>query len=124
MGSQTNTIKQEARDSNEFQCATCPHKGAGFTWPPFEANFLKTYDKLSEEEKLVEDTYCFHTRLNVGSKAATLGTGVAFARQIRTTDVNKIYTTIDLVSQKAYKEGLRKSVNKKKFTHWLPLYFK
>jgi hypothetical protein len=53
---------------------------------------------MTEEEKLIEDTYCFHTRLNIGNKLAVLGTGVAAARQIRTTDVSKIYTTIDLVS--------------------------
>ena len=54
----------------------------------------------------------------------TQGTGVAFSRTMRTTEVSRIYTTIDLVSQKAFKEGLRKSVNKKRFSHWLPLYFK
>lgn len=79
---------------------------------------------MTEEERVIEDTYCFHTRSNVSLKSTVLGTGVAFVRQLRTTDVKRIYTTVDLVSQKAYKEGLRKSINKKKFTHWLPLYFK
>ena len=77
MGAHTNTIKQQAWDSLEYRCPTCTHTGVAI-WPPFEAVALKSYDKLTEEEKVIEDTYCFHTRLNVSSKAATLGTGVAF----------------------------------------------
>lgn len=34
-----------------------------------------------------------------------------------------MYTAIDYISLKAYKEGLRKTINKKKFSHWIPLYF-
>ena len=70
---------------------------------------------------MIEETFCFHTRLNV--KQTLLGTGVAYSRLARTKQINKIYTTIDYVSLKAFKEGLRKSINKKRFTHWVPLYF-
>ena len=93
-------------------------------WPPFECILQggpKSYASLTEEEKLIEDTYCFHTRLNV--KQTLLGTGVAYSRLARTKQINKVYTTIDNVSLKAYKEGLRKSINKKRFSHWIPLFF-
>jgi len=53
---------------------------------------------MTEEERVIEDTYCFHTRSNVSLKSTVLGTGVAFVRQLRTTDVKRIYTTVDLVS--------------------------
>jgi hypothetical protein len=52
-----------------------------------------------------------------------LGTGVAYSRMARTKEINKVYTTIDYVSLKAFKEGLRKSLNKKRFSHWVPLFF-
>ena len=110
-------------DSRTFACAGCTHTGQE-PWPKFEcalADGPVDYAKKSEEEKVLEDTYCFHTRLNV--RETRLGTGVAFSRLKRTSEINNIYTTIDLVSQKAFKEGLRKSINKRKFSHWLPLYF-
>lgn len=123
--SQQQNIKHEATTSGTYKCKSCDHNGAAKVYPPFESaleNGPVNYASKTEEEKLVEDTYCFHTRMNV--KETTQGTGVAFSRQMRTTEVARIYTTIDLVSQKAFKEGLRKSVNKKRFSHWLPLYFK
>ena len=123
--SQENNITQEATASKTFKCKNCEHHGLDKIYPPFESaleNGPVNYASKSEEEKLIEDTYCFHTRMNV--KETTQGTGVAFKRQMRTTEVSRIYTTIDLVSRKAYEEGLRKSVNKKRFSHWLPLYFK
>jgi len=52
-----------------------------------------------------------------------LGTGIAFSKLARTKQINSIYTTVDLVSQKAFKEGLRKALNKKRFSHWIPLFF-
>ena len=122
--SQHNNIKQEVTGAKTYKCNSCDHNGEANIYPPFESaleNGPISYASKSEEEKIVEDTFCFHTRNNV--KETTLGTGVAFARQMRTTQVDRIYTTIDLVSQKAFKEGLRKSVNKKRFSHWLPLYF-
>lgn len=93
-------------------------------WPPFESIIEggpKSYASLTEEEKLIDDTYCYHTRLNV--KQTILGTGVAYSRLARTKQINHVYTTIDNVSLKAYKEGLRKSLNKKRFSHWIPLFF-
>ena len=123
--SQNHNIAQEANASKTFKCKDCEHHGLDKIFPPFESvleNGPVSYASKTEEEKLVEDTYCFHTRMNV--KETTQGTGVAFSRQMRTTEVARIYTTIDLVSRKAFEEGLRKSVNKKRFSHWLPLYFK
>ena len=94
------------------------------TWPSFDSEGFKSFKDMTEEEKLVDDTYCFHTRMNVSQRKAVLGTGVAFSRVMRTTDINNIYTTVDLLSQKGYKEGVRKSISKRKFTHWIPLFFK
>mmetsp|Transcript_23300 Transcript_23300/g.17729 ORF Transcript_23300/g.17729 Transcript_23300/m.17729 type:complete len:287 (-) Transcript_23300:2601-3461(-) len=111
--------------TKKFKCGSCPHDtNSNKIWPPYECileNGPMTFDKLSEEEKLVEDTYCFHTRLNV--KQTMLGTGVAYSRLARTKQINAIYTTIDYVSLKAFNEGLRKSINKKRFSHWIPLFF-
>lgn len=93
-------------------------------WPPFTCILEggpKTFASLTEDERLVEECFCFHTRLNV--KKTLLGTGVAFNRLARTKQINTIYTTVDYVSLKAFKEGLRKALNKKRFSHWIPLYF-
>jgi ubiquitin-protein ligase len=78
IGSHQNQIKQEARDSLEYNCPECEHNGLATVWPSFETHGLKTYDKMTEEERLIEDTYCFHTRMNISQRLATLGTGVAF----------------------------------------------
>jgi hypothetical protein len=75
---------------------------------------------LTEEQRLLEDTTCFHTKLN--AQQTLLGTGVAYKREERTKEIKTIYTTIDMVSLKAFKEGLRKSINRKRFSHWIPLY--
>ena len=61
IGSSTNQIKQQARETLEFKCQSCIHNGVENTWPSFEAKALKTYDKMTEEEKVIDDTYCFHT---------------------------------------------------------------
>ncbi|CAI2366739.1 unnamed protein product [Moneuplotes crassus] len=123
--SKTKAIKAQAEETKTFKCPFSDHNGEDNIYPPFESALEDgpvEYAKKTEEEKLIEDTYCFHTRMNV--KETIQGTGVGFSRTMRTTEVSRIYTTIDMVSQKAYKEGLRKGVNKKKFSHWLPLYFK
>jgi len=72
-------------------------------WPPYECILpqVKEFKNFSLEERLVEETFCFHTRLNV--KKTFLGTGVAYSRLARTKQINSIYTTIDLVSLKAFK---------------------
>jgi hypothetical protein len=112
-------------DANKFKCDKCEHDASlNKVWPPFSCILEggpKTFASLTEEERMTEETFCFHTRLNV--KQTLLGTGVAFSKLARTKQINTIYTTVDLVSMKAFKEGLRKALNKKRFTHWIPLYF-
>ena len=109
----------------KFKCVQCQHDAAlNKIWPPFECILEggpKNFASLNEDEKLVAECFCFHTRLNV--KQTLLGTGVAFNRLARTKQINTIYTTVDLVSLKAFKEGLRKALNKKRFSHWIPLFF-
>ncbi len=112
-------------EAGKFKCLQCTHDGSqNQIWPPFSCILEggpKTFASLTEDERMVDETFCFHTRLNV--KHTQLGTGVAFSKLARTKQINSIYTTVDLVSLKAFKEGLRRALNKKRFTHWIPLYF-
>lgn len=112
-------------EAKKFKCPKCEHDtSADKVWPPFSCIIEggpKTFASLTEEERMVDETFCFHTRLNVHQ--TLLGTGVAFSKLARTKQINTIYTTVDLVSMKAFKEGLRKALNKKRFSHWIPLYF-
>ncbi|CDW80044.1 ubiquitin-conjugating enzyme family protein [Stylonychia lemnae] len=118
-------IKKEMKNVKDFKCNGCDHDmKANKIWPPFTCILEggpKTFASLTEEEKLIDETFCFHTRLNV--KQTMLGTGIAFSKLARTKQINSIFTTVDLVSQKAFKEGLRKALNKKRFSHWIPLFF-
>jgi len=42
----------------------------------------------------------------------------------RTSEIRAIEATYDMISLKSFiKEGIRKSTDGSKFTHWLPLYF-
>lgn len=84
----------------QFKCKDCDHDMiANKVWPPFTCILEggpKTFASLTEEEKLIDETFCFHTRLNV--KQTMLGTGIAFSKLARTKQINSIYTTVDLVS--------------------------
>ena len=55
--------------AKKFKCTECDHDAAtGNIWPPFACileNGPKTFASLTDDEKLIEDTFCFHTRLNV-----------------------------------------------------------
>lgn len=121
----TAKIKKEMEAARQYKCLSCDHDASqNKVWPPFECILEggpKTFASLTEDERMIEETFCFHTRLNV--QKTLLGTGVAFSKLARTKQLNAIYTTVDLVSLKAFKEGLRKALNKKRFTHWVPLFF-
>lgn len=108
-----------------FKCTECTHDVSNNQiWPPFTCILEggpTTFASLTEDEKMIEETFCYHTRLNV--KQTMLGTGIAFSKLARTKQINSIYTTVDLVSSKAFNEGLRKALNKKRFSHWIPLFF-
>lgn len=70
----------------KFKCAECEHDmTANKIWPPFECILEggpKSFAKLTEDERLNEETFCFHTRLNV--KQTLLGAGIAYKRLERT----------------------------------------
>ena len=112
-------------DCRKFKCFSCEHDAASNKiWPPFTCILEggpKTFASLTDEERMIAETFCYHTRLNVTQ--TLLGTGVAFSKLARTKQINSIYTTVDLVSIKAFKEGMRRALNKKRFTHWIPLFF-
>lgn len=111
--------------ADTFNCPSCDHDASkNKIWPPFECileDGPTDYAKLSEEERVLIDTTCFHTKLN--AKQTALGTGLAYSRKQGKKEVERVYTALDYVSLKAYREGLRKAINKKKFTHWIPLCF-
>ena len=69
-----------------FKCNQCAHDmPLNKIWPPFECiteGGPKSFSSLTEEERLIEDTYCYHTRLNV--RQTLLGVGVAYKRLART----------------------------------------
>ena len=65
--------------------------------------------------------FCFHTRKTFTED--TLGIPISFERNPRTRQIQYIHTTLDSLSREAFQEDkVRKSVWKRPFTHWLPLY--
>ena len=65
--------------------------------------------------------FCFHTRKTF--QEDSLGIPISFERNPRTRKIQYINTTLDLLSREAfYDDKVRKSVWKRPFTHWMPLY--
>jgi len=64
---------------------------------------------------------CFHTKASY--KDCILGIPISYSINPRSQQIDKITSTLDLLSYTAYHEdGIRKSVWKQRFTHFLPLY--
>jgi len=75
----------------------------------------------SDRNFLVAKLICFHTKASF--KDSILGIPISYSINPRTQQIDKITSTLDLLSYGAYVEdGIRKSVWKQKFTHFLPLY--
>ena len=65
--------------------------------------------------------FCFHTRKTF--EEDILGIPISYERNPRTKKIQYISTTLDLLSREGfYEDVVRKSVWKRPFTHWLPLY--
>eukprot|EP00727_Mastigamoeba_balamuthi_P006281 m51a1_g2272 hypothetical protein (642) ;mRNA; f:358400-361040 len=76
---------------------------------------------LVETEHAAREFVCFHS--HVTFEEDVLGVPLSFSTSPRTGAVDYLYTTMDLLSREAFeKDGVRLSVWKEKFTHWLPLY--
>ena len=66
--------------------------------------------------------FCFHTRKSFHDDI--IGIPITYKRKYRTNEIQFIETTFDLLSNEAFEEDLvRKSVWKRPFTNWMPLYF-
>lgn len=54
----------------------------------------------------------------------SLGVGVSLKRALNTGEINSVFPTVDLLSNKAFtKQGIRKSIANEQFNYWLPLFF-
>jgi hypothetical protein len=79
---------------------------------------------LCELNQAVASLECFHTKKNlIADYATVLGIPIEFTINPRTQASDYIYSSMDLLSHDAFKtDGVRKTVYKENFTHWLPLY--
>jgi len=70
---------------------------------------------------LINGLICFHTK--VSFKDDILGIPCNYSINPNTQKIDKLTSTLDLISREAfYEDGLRKSVWKVPFTNWIPLY--
>src|SRR5688500_18598372 len=70
---------------------------------------------------IMGDLRCFHTKASFDEDV--LGIPLEFTINPRTDALDYIYSSMDILSASPfYKERVRKSVCKEKFTHCLPLY--
>lgn len=75
-----------------------------------------------ERTILHDELICYHTRLTLAN--ASLGVGVSMSRLPRTGEIREIVPSLDLLCLRAFsKLKVRNSIDGKRFTHWLPLYF-
>ena len=120
-------IRKRVQAANQFVCSHpgCRHKGPIQAWPEFhkrEATLSAFVSVRSETERLQAETFCFHSRLRIDETPA-LGVGVSVARVPRTGEIRSVTATMALLSLKAFmKDGVRASLSKQKFTHWLPVF--
>eukprot|EP01114_Cavostelium_apophysatum_P015647 TRINITY_DN4309_c0_g1_i1.p1 TRINITY_DN4309_c0_g1~~TRINITY_DN4309_c0_g1_i1.p1 ORF type:complete len:1000 (-),score=330.36 TRINITY_DN4309_c0_g1_i1:12-2684(-) len=89
----------------------------------FEARSISGWKHVFAQEKahLMSGLICFHTK--VSFKDAVLGIPINYSTNPRTNVIDKIDSTLDLISHEAYEEdGVRKSVWKEPFKLWMPLF--
>lgn len=121
------SIKKQVQASNQYSCPNknCKHGGKLACWPAFNAleADMEKFKLLETEKQIFErELLCFHTKLSL--KETCLGIGLSITRIPRTGAINQASPCMDFISLKAFiKEGVRESIDKKKFTNWLPLYF-
>lgn len=78
-----------------------------------------------ELNQAVSSLECFHTKKHVLDESSVLlGIPIEFTINPKTQKSDYIYSSMDLLSHEAFAlDGVRKTVYKEDFTHWLPLYF-
>lgn len=76
-----------------------------------------------ELSQAVASLECFHSKIHALDDAAVLGIPIEFTINPKTEKTDYIYSSMDLLSHEAFAlDGVRKTVYKESFTHWLPLY--
>lgn len=115
--------KQEIEAANAFKCNSCRHKGSIELFPSFNETTTEQFISLKTEKQLLQaELLCYHTKMPLAQ--TTLGVGVALTRALKTSQVNNVFPTLDLLSNKAFtKDEIRKSIANEPFNYWLPLYF-
>eukprot|EP01132_Coremiostelium_polycephalum_P000614 gene614-763_t len=104
---------------------------SNITIPKLQFNNKPMIQQSSSSNQKIEETYiksieseliCFHTR--VSYKEDILGIGISSTtKKNKPRKIDEIKSTLDLLSKTAFNQGVRNSVLKEQFTHWLPLYF-
>ncbi|KAL0483244.1 ubiquitin conjugating enzyme E2 [Acrasis kona] len=87
-------------------------------WPQFRE--AEPVTKTIEE--VVQSEYkCFFTRQTY--KQECLGVGISYSKNMRTGEINNIYSTPDYISLNAFmNHKVRTTSTNVQFTHWMPIY--
>lgn len=112
-------IPDAIKYSKTFECKTCSHK-PGHPWPSIIATSdATTKGKISELDLIRQELVCYHSRISFTEDI--LGLGVSVERNPRG-NIKNISSPLELLSQTAFKEGVRKSImNDMEFSYWLPV---
>lgn len=76
---------------------------------------------MVEVNNILSDLVCFHTKLTF--EEDVLGIPIQYTVNPKTSDIDYIYSSMDLLSSQAFfQDKVRKTIWKEPFTHWLPLF--
>lgn len=117
-------INYAIKEANDFKCPLCKHRGPLSAYPPFpKVSGDKDFIMVKTEKQLLgEELVCTQTKAPL--KEGTLGIGISLKKSPRTGLCMYVNPTLDLLNMRSFtKLKIRADMNKKRFTHWLPLYF-
>eukprot|EP01133_Synstelium_polycarpum_P013661 gene13661-16088_t len=87
----------------------------------FTSTAPSSVDESDYIASIESELMCYHTR--VSYKEDVIGIGITvITKSPKSSRIDEIRTSLDLLSQEAFNQGVRSSVLKESFTHWLPLY--
>ena len=98
-----NTYSKQVEQANAYKCNGCRHRGAIESFPQFSDKEIKTesFIQLRTEKELLEREFvCYHTKVPLTD--TTLGIGVSLTRALKSGEVNNVFPTLDLLSNKAF----------------------